>query len=96
MDGSLAEAHGIEEYRYAVEMDPNLVPAHLVLGWSYEQKGMLQEAIAEFHRAVSLSSGSPMYAASLAHACGVAGRRVEALKVLEDLWKMAESRFVAS
>jgi TolB-like protein/DNA-binding winged helix-turn-helix (wHTH) protein/Tfp pilus assembly protein PilF len=86
----------LEECRNAVEMDPNFVPARLVLGQAYEQKGMLKEAIAEFETAVSLSGGSSVYAASLAHAFGVAGRRAEALKLLGDLRKMAQSRFVSS
>jgi TolB-like protein/DNA-binding winged helix-turn-helix (wHTH) protein/Flp pilus assembly protein TadD len=86
----------IEEGRNAVEMDPNFGPARLVLGQAYEQKGMLKEAIAEFERASSVADGGSMYAASLAHALGVAGRRAEALKVLEDLRKMTESRFVPS
>jgi TolB-like protein/DNA-binding winged helix-turn-helix (wHTH) protein/Tfp pilus assembly protein PilF len=86
----------IEQYRNAVEMDPHFVPAHLVLGHAYEQKGMLQEAIAEIERAVSLSAGSPVYVASLAHACGLAGRRTQAVKLLGDLQKTAAQRFVSS
>jgi tetratricopeptide (TPR) repeat protein len=86
----------LEAYRNALEMDPNFVPARLVLGQAYEQKGMLQEAIAEFERAVRLGGGSSVYAASLAHAFGVAGRRTEALKVLEGLSDMAQNRFVSS
>jgi TolB-like protein/DNA-binding winged helix-turn-helix (wHTH) protein/Flp pilus assembly protein TadD len=85
----------IEEGRNAVEMDPSFGPAHLVLGQAYEQKGMLQEAIAEFERASSLAGGGSMYAASLAHALGLAGRRAEAMKVLEDLSKAGRG-FVSS
>jgi Flp pilus assembly protein TadD len=77
-------------------MDPSFVPARLVLGQAYEQKGMLQEAIAEFETAVSLDSGSSVYAASLAHGFGIAGRRSDTLKVLQNLRKMAETRFVSS
>ena len=77
----------IEQYRNAVEMDPHFVPAHLVLGQAYEQKGMLQEAIVEIERAVSLSAGSPVYTAALAHAYGLAGRRTQAVKLLGDLKK---------
>ena len=85
----------IEEGRNAVEMDPRFGPAHLVLGQAYEQKGMLKEAVAEFEKALSLGGGS-MYAASLAHALGLAGRRAEALKLLEDLKHRAESGFLSS
>jgi TolB-like protein/DNA-binding winged helix-turn-helix (wHTH) protein/Tfp pilus assembly protein PilF len=86
----------IEEGRNAVEMDPSFGPALLVLGQAYEQKGMLEEAIAAFERACSLAGGGSMYAASLAHALGVAGRRAEALKVMEDLNTRAGRGFVSS
>jgi tetratricopeptide (TPR) repeat protein len=86
----------IEVYRNAIEMDPSFVPAHLVLGQAYEQKGMQQKAIGEFETAVNLGGGSSIYAASLAHAFGIAGRRSDALKVLQNLRKMAETRFVSS
>jgi tetratricopeptide (TPR) repeat protein len=86
----------IEQYRNAVEMDPSFVPAHLVLGQAYEQKGMLLEASAELERAVSLSGGSPVYVASLAHERGLAGRRTEAMKLLRDLKEMARGRFVSA
>jgi TolB-like protein/DNA-binding winged helix-turn-helix (wHTH) protein/Tfp pilus assembly protein PilF len=85
----------IQQGRNAVEMDPNFAPAHLVLGHAYEQKGMLREAIAEFQSASNLSQGS-MYAASLAHALEIAGRRAEALKVQQDLKRTAERGFVSS
>lgn len=86
----------IEEGRNAVEMDPGFAPARMVLGQAYEQKGMLKEAIAEFERAFSLDSASSMYAACLANALAVAGRRAEALKTLEDLNRLAEHGFVCS
>jgi TolB-like protein/DNA-binding winged helix-turn-helix (wHTH) protein/Flp pilus assembly protein TadD len=86
----------VEEGRNAVEMDPGFGPARLVLGQAYEQKGLLKEAIAEFERASSLGGGGSMYAASLAHALGLAGRRPEALKVMEDLKNRVGSGFISS
>jgi TolB-like protein len=86
----------IEQYRNAVEMDPSFVPVRLVLGQAYEQKRMSQEAIAELERAVSLSSGSPVYLASLAHAYGVAGRRSQAQKLLTDIQKLSQHKYVSS
>ena len=87
--------NAVEEGRNAVEMNPNFGPARLVLGLAYEQKGMLKEAVAEFEQASSLAGGSSMFAASLAHALGLAGRRVEALKVIGDLKSMSERGFVS-
>jgi len=86
----------IEQYRNAVEMDPGFVPAHLVLGQALEQKHMYQEAIAELEKAVSLSGGSPVYMASLAHAYGVAGRQSQAKKLFDDLRNLSKQRYVSS
>lgn len=86
----------IEEGRNAVEMDSEFAPARMVLGQAYEQKGMLNEAIAEFERAASLDGASSMYIACLAHALACAGRRAEALKVLEDLNHRAGHGFICS
>jgi hypothetical protein len=58
--------------------------------------GMQQQAIREFETAVNLGGGSSIYSASLAHAFGIAGRRSDALKALQSLRKMAETRFVSS
>ena len=57
---------------------------------------MFQEAIAELESAVSQSGSSPMYVASLAHAYGVAGRRSDALKSIEELHKLSGRRYVGS
>jgi TolB-like protein/DNA-binding winged helix-turn-helix (wHTH) protein/tetratricopeptide (TPR) repeat protein len=85
----------VKEGRNAVDMDPNFAPAHLVLGHAYEQKGLLKEAVAEFEIASGLAGGS-MYSASLAHALAGAGRRSEALNLLEVLRTRAKRRFVSS
>ncbi len=86
----------IEQYRNAAEMDPGFVPVHLVLGHALEQKHMYQEAITELEKAVSLSGGSPVYVASLAHAYGVAGKRGHAKKLFEDLRNLSKQRYVSS
>jgi tetratricopeptide (TPR) repeat protein len=86
----------VEQYRNVVELDPNFVPAHLALGQAYEKTKMFPEAIKELERAVDLSGGSPVYVASLAHAYGVTGRRSDALRLIDELKKLASQRYVAS
>lgn len=86
----------IEQYQHALQMDPAFVPGHLVLGHALEQKGLYREAILEFEKAASLSGGSPVYLASLAHAYGAAGRRTEARKVLEALRNLQRQKYVSS
>lgn len=86
----------IEQYRSAVELDAKFVPVRLALGQAYEQKKMFNEAITQLERAVTLSNGSPVYIASLAHAYGVSGRRGDSLRLIDELKKLALRRYVAS
>jgi TolB-like protein/DNA-binding winged helix-turn-helix (wHTH) protein/Flp pilus assembly protein TadD len=86
----------IEEGRNAIQIDPGFGPAHMVLGHAYEQKGMIEDAIAEFKKASSLAGGGSMYAASLAHALALAGKRAEASRMAQDLSREAARRFISS
>jgi hypothetical protein len=55
-----------------------------------------KEAVAEFEKASNLDSASSMYAACRAHVLALAGRRAEALKVLEGLNQGAGHGFICS
>jgi eukaryotic-like serine/threonine-protein kinase len=71
-----------------------------VLGWDYEQKGMHEQAIAEFKKAVELTDKnspifSPFYLAGLAHAYALAGRRSDAEQVLQGLLERARQSYVS-
>jgi tetratricopeptide (TPR) repeat protein len=48
----------IDQFRQTLEIDPNYLPAHEDLGAVYEQKGMHEEAVAEFVKALILRSAS--------------------------------------
>jgi tetratricopeptide (TPR) repeat protein len=84
----------IDKYLHAIEMDSNFDRTHFWLAGAYEQKQMYQEAIAEYTIALGHSGGTPEERASLAHACGRAGRRAEALRILEEL-RADTSRYVS-
>ncbi len=73
----------LEWHRKALELDPAYGEAHLRLGWTYEQKKMYAQAIAEYQRALTASASGGL--GSLGHAYGMAGRRSDALRVLGDL-----------
>lgn len=77
----------IEHLRNAIELDPNYWFHHSYLGRSYEQKGMMPEAIAAFKRAFELDSEQSENWAGLAHAYAVSGKKTEAQKVLDELLK---------
>jgi TolB-like protein/DNA-binding winged helix-turn-helix (wHTH) protein/Tfp pilus assembly protein PilF len=70
------------------------VGPHAILGAVYEQKGMYDEAIANFRDAVGQSGGIPVYIAQLAHAQAASGNRAEALRLLEELKRLPRDKYV--
>jgi tetratricopeptide (TPR) repeat protein len=84
----------IEQYRKTLDLDPNFAEAHYSLGLSLERLGRYEESVAELQKAVSLSGGNERYLGALGHAFAVAGRQRAALRVLEQLQKLAEKTYV--
>jgi len=87
----------VEKLKQTLEMDSNFPLTHYSLGVVYVQKGMHEEAIAEYQKALSIEKGgSPFVLGLLGHAYGVAGKRAEALKILKELKQQAKHRYVSS
>ena len=88
----------IEHILKSVEMDSTYAGGglHNFLGLAYEQKGMYEEAIAEFQQAVSASRGDSEAAVNLGHAYAVSGRRREARDVLDKLKGQSEQRYISA
>jgi TolB-like protein/Flp pilus assembly protein TadD len=86
----------IEYYRDVLELEPNFLPAHFRLGQAYTQKGMYEEAIAEFQRAIPLIGDDPEAIAALAHVYALSGRTDEARAVLTQLRALSLQRYVSS
>ncbi len=77
----------IEHLRKAIELDPNYWFHHSYLGRSYEQKGMMLEAIAEFKLALGLDDQQSENWAGLGHAYAVSGKKAEAQKMIDEMIK---------
>jgi len=75
----------IEELRKVLEERPDFSTAHWGLGLAYEQKGMREQSLAEFEKAVTLSGRGTNAMASLGHAYAIWGKKREARKVLDEL-----------
>jgi adenylate cyclase len=86
----------IEEYKRAVELDPSFMATHVWFGRPYLEKGMFTEAIAELETAVKLSGESTIALAMLGHGLASAGRKEEAMKILEKLKERSQSKYVPS
>ncbi len=88
----------IELYRKLVESAPGNAHFRFLLGASYVAKGMYMEGIAELEKAVALDNAPERWDRypMLAYAYGVAGRRVEALKILQEQKRLAKQRYIAN
>jgi eukaryotic-like serine/threonine-protein kinase len=78
-----------------VELDPNYPVTYWILGLLYRITGRYDLAIDAGEKGVSLSGGSPLMRAALAHSCGKAGRADEARRVLDELTELANCKYVA-
>jgi DNA-binding winged helix-turn-helix (wHTH) protein/tetratricopeptide (TPR) repeat protein len=84
-----------EQLRETLELDPNFWPAHLFLGWVYEQQGHLAETIAILHRASELDD-NPRIKTFLGVAYASAGEDAQAEKILVALKDQCKKRYVAA
>ena len=84
-----------EQYGRALEMDPNSGFAHWALGNVYVQKGMYEEAVAEYKQAIPLSGDSPDELASLGYAYALSGKRRKAQAVIDELNERSKRRYIS-
>ncbi|MDA4126470.1 MAG: tetratricopeptide repeat protein [Thaumarchaeota archaeon] len=86
----------IDQYRKTVDLDPNFMLTHVWFGRPYLEKGMFAEAITELETGVRLSGEGTLALGMLGHGLASAGRKDEAMQVLEKLKERSKSRYVPS
>ena len=85
----------IEHLRRTIDLDPNYPITYWILGLLLRKTGRFEFAITEGEKAVTLSAGSPLMRAALAHSLGAAGKTKEALQILDELKQLAKQKYVA-
>ena len=86
----------IEILRRAHEMDPTLWVPLGYLGGAQTLKGQYTEAASTFRKTIDISDGSPNAKSHLAYALAKAGQRDEALKLIDELKRLAEREHINS
>ena len=84
----------IAQLQQVLDLSPKNPYALSRLGWSHVQKGMFEEAIGEMEQAVDLSPNNTELLWPLGHAYAVAGKTVEARRILDDLHALAKKKYV--
>jgi tetratricopeptide (TPR) repeat protein len=86
----------IRQCRQALDLDPGAVAAHTVLRWSYELKGMPNEALATYEQERSFAGDTPTTLAKRAHVLAAVGRHEEARAILKEILEQREERWVTA
>src|SRR6266700_5987416 len=76
-------SRALEEFRAAVEVDPQDAASHDYLGVALAESGKIEQAAAEFERAVRLSTNSPQAHFHLALAYDKLARTLDAIRQYE-------------
>jgi tetratricopeptide (TPR) repeat protein len=84
----------IEQLRRVLAIDENHYQALWMLGHTYAANKQFDEAIVTAEKAVRVSERTPGALGILGLAYGLAGRNAEATKVLNELLKLHERRYV--
>jgi TolB-like protein/Tfp pilus assembly protein PilF len=84
----------ITQLRKALELDPADVWTRMMLAWNYAHKHMYSEAMAECDKAVEASPEDPNVLGVCGNVSGLAGRRRQALALLERLKRLSTRRYV--
>ncbi len=82
----------IEEYRKGLENNPDSIQAHLGLGEIYVKQGRYEEALAEMLKVRPLVK-SPRHLARIGSVYAAAGKRDEAIKILEEVKGLTGQRY---
>ncbi|HKE28533.1 MAG TPA: tetratricopeptide repeat protein [Bryobacteraceae bacterium] len=85
----------LEQCDHTIESNPHFSPAYWALGLIQEQRGDFDESAAAFERAIQLSPNSPRMRGALGRTLALAGKKKEALQILNELHDLAAKRYVS-
>jgi tetratricopeptide (TPR) repeat protein len=85
-----------EACRDALELDPGSISAHIILRWTYEVRGMCDDAMAVFEQERAFAGDTPTTRAKQAHVLASCGQPEEARAALDGLVADRERAWVTA
>jgi serine/threonine protein kinase/tetratricopeptide (TPR) repeat protein len=85
----------IREARQTLKLDQNFFPARRYLALGYDLQGKYNEAVTELQKAVVFAPKSTLVKSELGYAYAKAGRREDALRVIDELQRSPGERRVS-
>jgi serine/threonine protein kinase/tetratricopeptide (TPR) repeat protein len=85
-----------EACRDALELDPGSISAHIILRWTYEVRGMCDDAMAVFEQERAFAGDTPTTRAKQAHVLASCGQPEEARAALDELIADREREWVTA
>lgn len=83
----------IEQYKSTLALDQDFAWARYDMAWAYAMEGKLDEAIAECGKAQKISGDMPVGFSQLGRLYARAGRKSDALRVLDELLRLSQQGF---
>jgi serine/threonine protein kinase/tetratricopeptide (TPR) repeat protein len=85
----------VREAKQALKLDPNFFPSRRYLALGYDLQGKYNDALTELQRAASSATKSTLVKSELGYAYAKAGRREDALRVIDELQRSPGERRVS-
>lgn len=85
----------IENLHKKLEIDPTVPGVYSQLGDVYVHLRRYEDAVTNFQKAFEFSEEAPAYLGRLGYTYGLAGRRIEALQILEQLAQLSKRKYVS-
>jgi DNA-binding winged helix-turn-helix (wHTH) protein/TolB-like protein/Flp pilus assembly protein TadD len=86
----------VKQLKFVLELNKDFPPARLWLGRTYQELGKFDDALAEFRHVEERVRDWPVSIAARGFVAGVAGRADEAGKILAEMQRLADQKFVTS
>jgi adenylate cyclase len=86
----------IEQYTYALELDPQWYYAYSHRGLAYLHQGKIEEGLQSWETGAHFMRRDPIILSHLGMAYGLAGRTNQARMVLDELRSLAQKKYVTA